>query len=113
MVAYQTVVELPCCCCGSAVDVVADVAVVALDAVESQCVRADVCTCGRVYVRTVCRGRHRFTRKFVVAVVVAVEIHVRACIMCRPWTKICRLFWGSAKLSKDHQDVCGNVRERP
>ena len=45
MVAYQTVVELPCCCCGSVVDVVADVAVVALDAVESQCVRADVCTC--------------------------------------------------------------------
>ena len=38
MVAYQTVVELPCCCCGSVVDVVADVA---LDAVESQCVRVD------------------------------------------------------------------------
>ena len=36
------VVELPCCCCGS---VVAVVAAVAPGAVESQCERADVCTC--------------------------------------------------------------------
>ena len=36
------VVELPFCCCGS---VVAVVAAVAPGAVESQCVRADVCTC--------------------------------------------------------------------
>ena len=36
------VVELPCCCCGS---VVAVVAAVAPGAVESLCVRADVCTC--------------------------------------------------------------------
>jgi len=67
------VVELPCCCCGS---VVAVVAAVAPGAVESQSVR--------VYVRTVCTGTHRLTCEFVVGVVAAVEIRVRACIMCRP-----------------------------
>ena len=46
------------------------VAVVALDAVESQCVCADVCT-----------GGHRLTREFVVGVVAAVEICLRVCIM--------------------------------
>ena len=77
------------------------------------CGCADVRTCGRADGRTVCRGRHRLTREFVVGVVVAVEIHVRACIMCRPWTQICRLFFGSSEFSNNHQDVCGNVRVRP
>ena len=51
------VVELPCCCCGSDVAVVAVVAAVAPGAVESQCVRADVCTCVQcVRVHTGCQA---------------------------------------------------------
>ncbi len=88
--------RLPSCCCGS---------VVALDAAEAQCVRAY-----SVYVRTVCTGGHRFTREFVVGVVAAVEIHVRACIMCRPWTQICRLFVGSATIINIiHKSTCVRV----
>ena len=91
--------RLPSCCCGSVV------AVVALDAAEAQCVRAY-----SVYVRTVCTGGHRFTREFVVGVVAAVEIHVRACIMCRPWTQICRLFVGSATIINIiHKSTCVRV----
>ena len=69
-----------------------------------------MCTCGRVYVRTVCTGGHRFTCEFVVGVVAAVEIHVRACIMCRPWTQICRLFFGSATIINIiHKSTCVRV----
>ena len=63
-----------------------------------------------MYVRTVCTGGHRFTREFVVGVVAAVEIHVRACIMCRPWTQICRLFVGSATIINIiHKSTCVRV----
>ena len=81
-----------CCCCGCYGSVEA---VVTVDAVVSQCVRA--------------YNVYRLTCKFVVAAVVAVEIRVRACIMCRPWTQICRFIFGSAIFSSNHQETDGRT----
>ena len=103
------VVELSICCCGSVVGVVA---VVALITVESQCGRAAVCTCVRVYVQCVGvdPGSHA---NLLLVLLLLLKIRVRASIMCRPWTQICRLIFGFAKFSSKRQETCGNVRKRP
>ena len=93
-----------CCCCGCCGCCGSVEAVVTVDAVVSQCVRAYVCTRGRAY------NVYRLTCKFVVAAVVAVEIRVRACIMCRPWTQICRLIFGSAIFNSNYQEMDGQGR---
>ena len=98
---------LPYCCCGLVLLWLccgSVQAVVTVDAVVSQCVRAYVCTRGRAY------NVYRLTCKFVVAAVVAVEIRVRACIMCRPWTQICRLIFGSAIFNSNYQETDGQGR---